>query len=77
MKQYSELATFLAWLDAMRAGLRGSTTFIGDTTRAPFHLLDFGAAVDGRGVPQPAEEAAAKATASASESAGATEEGGR
>jgi membrane protease subunit HflC len=77
MKQYSELATFLAWLDAMRAGLRGSTTFIGDTTRAPFHLLDFGAAVDGRGVPQPAEEAAAKAAASASESAGATEEGGR
>ena len=77
MKQYSELATFLAWLDAMRAGLRGSTTFIGDTSRAPFHLLDFGAAVDGRGVPQPSEQPAAKATASANASEGATEEGGR
>lgn len=65
MKQYSDLATFLAWLDALRAGLRGSTTYIGDTTRAPFHLLDLDSAVDAKGIPQPAE--AKKATAASTE----------
>ena len=53
MREYSDLATFLAWLDALKAGLRGSTTYIGDTTRAPFHLLDLDAPVDARGIPQP------------------------
>ena len=53
MKDYSDLATFLAWIDALKAGLRGSTTYIGDTTRAPFHLLDLGAKVDAKGIPQP------------------------
>jgi len=66
MKQYSELATFLAWLDAMRAGLRGSTTFIGDTTRAPFHLLDLGASLDKSGVPRPADDPG-RSSASAAE----------
>jgi hypothetical protein len=56
MKEYSDLATFLAWLDALKAGLRGSTTYIGDTTRAPFHLLDLDAPVDARGIPQPRDE---------------------
>lgn len=58
MKQHADLATFLAWVDAMRAGLRGSTTFVGDTTRAPFHLLDLGAQRDAKGIPQPPTAAA-------------------
>jgi hypothetical protein len=58
MKEHSDLATFLAWLDALKAGLRGSTTYIGDTTRAPFHLLDLDAPVNADGIPQP--EAAKK-----------------
>jgi hypothetical protein len=53
MKEHAELATFLAWIDAMKAGLRGSTTFVGDTTTAPFHLLDLGSPVDASGIPQP------------------------
>jgi membrane protease subunit HflC len=68
MKQHADLATFLAWVDAMRAGLRGSTTFVGDTTRAPFHLLDLGARVDGNGIPQPVGQDA-KGSASAAEGA--------
>jgi membrane protease subunit HflC len=60
MKEYSDLATFLAWIDALKAGLRGSTTYIGDTTRAPFHLLDLGAPVDAKGIPFPSGEAPAK-----------------
>ena len=67
MRQYSELATFLAWIDALRAGLRGSTTFVGDTTRAPFHLLDFDSPIDAKGLPRP------KASASAETSAGASD----
>lgn len=53
LDQHAELATFLAWIDAMRAGLRGSTTYVGDTTTAPFHLLDLSSPVDASGVPQP------------------------
>lgn len=66
MKEYSDLATFLAWLDALKAGLRGSTTYIGDTTRAPFHLLDLDAPVDASGIPQPGGEK--KQSAAATES---------
>ena len=58
MKQHAELATFLAWIDAMRAGLRGSTTFVGDTTTAPFHLLDLSTPLDANGVPQPPAQSA-------------------
>lgn len=53
LDEHAELATFLAWIDAMRAGLRGSTTYVGDTTTAPFHLLDLSSPVDASGVPQP------------------------
>jgi membrane protease subunit HflC len=58
MKAHGELATFLSWLDALKSSLRGSTTFVGDTTRAPFHLLDAGAKVGANGVPVPAGETA-------------------
>lgn len=58
MKQHSELATFLAWIDAMRAGLRGSTTFVGDTSHAPFHLFDLSTRVDKNGIPQPKDASA-------------------
>ncbi|MFN5497543.1 MAG: hypothetical protein ACK5C3_13325, partial [bacterium] len=68
MKEYSDLATFLAWLDALKAGLRGSTTYIGDTTRAPFHLLDLDAPVGANGIPQPSGEKKQSASATATES---------
>lgn len=53
MKEEADLAIFLSWLDTLRASLSGSTTFIMDTTRAPFHLLNLNAPVDARGIPQP------------------------
>jgi membrane protease subunit HflC len=61
MKEHAELATFLAWIDAMRAGLRGSTTYVGDTSQAPFHLFDLSTRVDSAGIPQPRGRAAAGA----------------
>ncbi|MEY3141654.1 MAG: protein HflC [Planctomycetota bacterium] len=61
MKEHAELATFLAWIDAMKAGLRGSTTFVGDTTQAPFHLFDLSSKTDANGVPQPKPRADAEA----------------
>lgn len=67
MKEYSDLATFLAWLDALKAGLRGSTTYIGDTTRAPFHLLDLDAPVGANGIPLPSGEKKQSASATESE----------
>ena len=73
MKQHAELATFLAWIDAMRAGLRGSTTFVGDTTSAPFHLLDLSTPVDAKGIPQPAPAS----TAVVNDDAGKAEGGNR
>lgn len=66
MKQHADLATFLAWIDAMKAGLRGSTTFVGDTTTAPFHLLDLSTPTDASGVPQPPAAPAKSADASTS-----------
>ena len=62
MKEHADLATFLAWIDAMKSGLRGSTTFVGDTTRAPFHLLDLSSKTDAKGIPQPKDGAAATAS---------------
>ena len=53
MKAESELAIFLAWLDTLKASLAESTTYITDTTRAPFHLIDLDAPVDAKGIPQP------------------------
>jgi membrane protease subunit HflC len=57
MKGEAELAVFLTWLDTLRAALSSNTTFITDTTRAPFHLIDLDAPVDAKGVPQPASKA--------------------
>jgi membrane protease subunit HflC len=53
MKAESELAIFLAWLDTLKVSLAESTTYITDTTRAPFHLIDLDAPVDAKGIPQP------------------------
>jgi membrane protease subunit HflC len=64
MKEHAELATFLAWIDAMRAGLRGSTTYVGDTSQAPFHLFDLSTRVDSAGIPQPRGAASADSNAS-------------
>lgn len=66
MNEHAELATFLAWIDAMKAGLRGSTTFVGDTTRAPFHLLNTDSKLDASGIPQPSAGASAETSPSAS-----------
>jgi regulator of protease activity HflC (stomatin/prohibitin superfamily) len=53
MRSESELAIFLAWLDTLKASLSENTTFVTDTTRAPFHLVDLDAPVDAKGIPQP------------------------
>lgn len=53
MRDEAELAIFLSWLDTLRASLSGSTTFITDTTRAPFHLVDLNSPVNAKGIPQP------------------------
>lgn len=53
MKDEADLAIFLAWIDTLKAGLRGSTTFVTDTTRAPFHLLETDAPVGPDGIPRP------------------------
>lgn len=60
MKGEAELAIFLAWLDTLRMSLSQSTTYITDTTRAPFHLIDLDAPVDAKGIPQPGGRAPAK-----------------
>jgi membrane protease subunit HflC len=57
MKQYGDLAVFLSWLDTLRASLGGSTTFIADTSRAPFHALDLNAPRDENGIPKPTRSA--------------------
>lgn len=53
MKEEADLAIFLTWLDTLKASLSGNTTYIMDTTRAPFHLVDLDAPVDAKGIPQP------------------------
>ena len=44
-------------LDTLKAGLRGSTTFVTDTAQAPFHLLEIDAETGPSGIPQPPEAA--------------------
>jgi membrane protease subunit HflC len=53
MREHADLAIFLSWLETLRAGLRGSTTFVTDMTKAPFHLIDLNAPSDESGIPQP------------------------
>ncbi len=57
MRDEAELAIFLAWLDTLKASLSGSTTFVGDMSRPPFHLLDPDATISATGIPIPAEAA--------------------
>lgn len=54
MREHADLAIFLSWLETLRSGLRGSTTFVTDMTRAPFHLIDLDSPVDAGGIPRPA-----------------------
>ncbi len=54
MKEDAELAIFLAWLDALKGSLSGSTTFVTDLNRAPFHLLDLSTPAGPGAIPQPA-----------------------
>jgi membrane protease subunit HflC len=53
MREHADLAIFLSWLETLRAGLRGSTTFVTDMTKAPFHLIDLDAPVGESGIPKP------------------------
>ena len=53
MQKDAELAILLAWRDTLRDSLTGNTTFITDTTRAPFHLLDLDAPTNENGLPMP------------------------
>ncbi len=54
MKAEADLAIFLAWLDTLRASLSGNTTYVTDTSKAPFHLIDLNAPQDESGIPHPA-----------------------
>jgi hypothetical protein len=60
MRSEAELAIFLTWLDTLKASLSSNTTYITDTTRAPFHLIDLEAPVDAKGIPQPGRAPAKK-----------------
>jgi membrane protease subunit HflC len=62
MKQEADLAIFLAWLDTLKGSLSGSTTFVTDLNRAPFHLLDLNEAGQSAGIPQPREPYLAQPT---------------
>ncbi|NDG63344.1 MAG: hypothetical protein EBY29_07730 [Planctomycetes bacterium] len=53
MKEESDLAIFLTWLDTLKSSLSGSTTFVTDLNRAPFHLLDLGAVSGPGAIPKP------------------------
>ncbi|MSQ90027.1 MAG: hypothetical protein EXS01_01350 [Phycisphaerales bacterium] len=53
MKGEQDLAIFLAWLDTLKASLSGSTTFVTDLNRAPFHLLDLSPREGSQEIPQP------------------------
>ncbi len=60
MQQEADLAIFLAWLDTLKTSLSGSSTFVTDMSRAPFHLLNPDAPVDAKGIPQPVRDAAGR-----------------
>lgn len=62
MQGEADLAIFLAWLDTLRTSLSGSTTFVTDMSRAPFHLLNPDAPTDRNGIPQPSRDASGRAT---------------
>ncbi len=70
MKKEAELAVFLSWLDTLKGSLSGSTTFVTDLNRAPFHLLDLSAPTSSSGIPQPRVPYAATAPAQPSASKG-------
>jgi modulator of FtsH protease HflC len=53
MKNEADLAIFLAWLDTLKTSLSGSTTFVTDMTKAPFHMIDLDTPTDAKGIPQP------------------------
>lgn len=56
MQKEADLAIFLAWLDTLRTSLTGSSTFVTDMSRAPFHLLNPDAPTDASGIPLPAQD---------------------
>ena len=53
MAKYRDLAIFLSWIDTLKSGLSGATTFVGATHLEPFHILNLDAPTDARGIPQP------------------------
>lgn len=55
MNEYGDLAVFLAWIDTLKAGMTGATTFIADTKSAPMHVLDLNSPTNANGIPMPAE----------------------
>lgn len=58
MAKYRDLAIFLTWLDTLKAGLSGATTFVTDVSQEPFHLLDLNAPTNQEGIPTPKPAAA-------------------
>jgi len=60
MQKEADLAIFLAWLETLRTSLTGSSTFVTDMARAPFHLLDPEAPTGASGIPQPTQDASGR-----------------
>lgn len=65
MRDNQQLAIFLSWLDAFRASMSGNAVLFADTTRAPLHLFDLSSPVGPDGIPRPAREYNAPASAPA------------
>lgn len=59
MAEDVELATFLVHLQALDRALSEQTTVVLPTAFSPWHLMDITTRVDGRGLPQPSDEAVA------------------
>lgn len=54
LNQESDLAIFLAWLDALEQSLSKNTSIILDANmEAPFHLMDLTSRVNEKGIPMP------------------------
>lgn len=53
MAKYRDLAIFLTWLDTLKSGLQGATTFVTDVNREPFHLIDLDSSIGPNGIPTP------------------------
>lgn len=53
MSKHRDLAIFLMWLDTLKTGMSGATTFFTDMNRAPFQFFNLDAPTNAQGIPVP------------------------